>query len=184
MADKKISALTDGTTPATTDILPAARSGGTTVGLTWAELKAAAPGAEIHYKAITSPVNVASTTEATGTTIITADATTFDGAAVIAEFYTPTAITPAPASSYMVISLFESTTQIGRFTYIQAPGATGNVNQTGVPVLARIRFTPSAAAHTYTVTAHVSATTGTPSIQAGAIGPASGSPAYIRFTKV
>lgn len=41
MADSKISALTDGTTPASTDAAPFARSGGTTVKLTWAEMKAA-----------------------------------------------------------------------------------------------------------------------------------------------
>lgn len=38
MADKKISALTDGTTPASTDLIPVARSGGTTVQLAWSEL--------------------------------------------------------------------------------------------------------------------------------------------------
>lgn len=41
MSDSKISALTDGTTPAATDAFAAARSGGTTVKLTWAEILAA-----------------------------------------------------------------------------------------------------------------------------------------------
>jgi hypothetical protein len=53
----------------------------------------------------------------------------------------------------------------------------------GVPIIARYRFTPSAANHTYSIAAWVNSTTGTPVVGA-APGNSSGVPAYLRFTKV
>lgn len=179
MADSKISALTDGTTPATTDASPWARSGGTTVKLTWAEMKAAMPGSEIGYDQITSNVNIASTTEASGTTIITCAAHVFDGAAAMATFFTPIVFDGTSAGSTIVVSLFESSTQIGRL--VSAYVAAGGI---AVGVSGMLRFTPSAASHTYAVTAYVSSLTGTPSVTAGAGGTATYVPSFIRFTKV
>ena len=143
------------------------------------------PGFEIGYDQITSQVNVVSTTEATGTTVIAAAAHTFDGTAVMVEFFSYSVGTPVVASvnDFVIISLFEAATQIGRLAHV-------NLNEGSVAmglfasVCARYRFTPTAASHTYTVTAHTSSTTGTPFVGAGAAGTGVGVPAFVRFTKV
>lgn len=180
MADSKISALTDGTTPASTDAAPFARAGGTTVKLTWAEMYAAMPGREIGYDQITSNVTVASTTEASGTTVISCAAHTFDGAPVMARFVCGEAQVGGAASATMVVCLFEGGTEIGQMTVFYVSNNTPTMIQN---MAGEIRFTPSAGAHTYTVTAYK--TTGTTAIvYAGAAGVSTLVPAFIRFTKV
>lgn len=138
------------------------------------------PGHEFGYDAITSSVNVVSTTEATGTTIITCSAHTFDGAAVWAHFFSSQVQGPVSAGQKLVVSLFESSTQIGEMAIQNQPGT----NAVCTPVNGWLRFTPSNASHTYTVTAFVDSTTGTPFIGAGAGGTAAKAPAFIRFFKV
>lgn len=140
------------------------------------------PGFELNYTAITAPVNVASTTEATGTTIISPGAITFDGTAVLVHFFTPLITTPTAAVGNVVtVSLFESTTQIGRLCTVTT-SATADQNPTGASGF--LRFTPTAAAHTYTITAFASSTTGTPAIGAGAGSTGAYVAAFVRFTKV
>lgn len=131
-------------------------------------------GYEIHYKQITSSVVVSSTTEASGTTIITCDPTTFDGGLVIAHFYCPYLVTADPG---LFISLFEGATQITRFGVSSIPSGAGH----GHECSAFYRFTPTAGSHTYTVTGHRSTSNGT--VTAGAGGTAAYPPAFIRFTK-
>ncbi len=138
------------------------------------------PGQEIGYDQITGNVNIASTTEATGTTIITCAEHLFDGAPVIAEFFSPMIITGTVSGMEVIISLFESSTQIGRFGICQTPAAAAAF----FPWYSRYRFTPSAGRHTYTVTAFATNTTGTPSVQAGSGGTGAQMPAFVRFTKV
>lgn len=138
------------------------------------------PGYEVGYDQITSPVNIASTTEATGTTIITCSAHTFDGAAVMCEFFAPYISTPSTIVATVGISLFESTTEIALIDYI----ATGTMTNTiYLPAIGKIRFTPSAGSHTYLIKAFVSSTTGTPAVGAGSGGTGGVPPAYVRFTK-
>lgn len=182
MADSKISALTDGTTPATTDASPWARSGGTTVKLTWAELLAAMPGHEIGYDQITSPVNVASTTEATGTSIIAGSSYTFDGAPVICEFWAPHIYAGSASATFVVVSLFEGSTEITKLVQVSNPAQA--VNGPQLPAVGRYRFTPSAGAHTYKATAFATSTTGTPAVGAGVGSTGGEAPAFLRFTKV
>jgi hypothetical protein len=137
-------------------------------------------GTELGYDQITANVTVASTTEATGTTVITCAAHVFDGAAVIAEFFSPVVVPNVAAGGLVVVSLFESTTQIGRFGAVENTVVT--VAALDVPFYARIRFTPTAASHTYTVTAHQGNGNGT--VGAGAAGTGAYPPAFVRFTKV
>lgn len=195
MADTKISALTDGTTPATTDAAPFARSGGTTVKLTWAEMKAAMPAAEIGYDQVTtSSISIASTTEASPTTIIACASHTFDGAPVIVEFCAPAVstqtvtvlgagVTVTPKASFY---LFESTTEVTRLSVTAANmSLTGTTTGTLSLIMAcagKQRFTPSAGAHTYILAATVGSGTGT--VFSGAGGAATDAPTWIRFTKV
>lgn len=139
------------------------------------------PGFEIGYDQITSPVNVASTTEATGTTVITCGAHTFDGGLVLATFWCPFLTQGSNAGVSVTVSLFEGATQITR---LAVQSTAGTAIQAANPGTGMFRFTPTAASHTYTVTAFASSTTGTPQVGAGAGGTAAYAPAFIRFTKV
>lgn len=140
------------------------------------------PGYEIAYAQITAPVNIVSTTEATGTTIISSGSIVFDGAAVMAEFFAPSVLTDtASAGDSVIISLFEATTQIGRLVLVQTPSVSAGQS---ISASGRLRFTPSAGAHTYTVTAKTSSTTGTPKVNAGLGSTGDYVAAFIRFTKV
>jgi hypothetical protein len=136
------------------------------------------PGTEIGYDQIVSPVTVSSAAEATGTTVITCGAHTFDGSPVLVEFFAPQ-IQIAAAVDFVIVSLFEGATQIGRLA--DPRNNTAGVTQQ-VAVTGKLRFTPTAGSHTYTVTAFRNASNGT--IAAGPAGASQEVPAYIRFTKV
>jgi hypothetical protein len=145
-------------------------------------------GSEIGYDQITTGVNIVSTTEATGTTIIACAAHTFDGAPVMCEFSCDRIVLPlqtvANTSVYVIVSLFEGATQLTRLAvFVFGCNQTSN-NALQGPICGRYRFTPSAASHTYTITAMVSSTSGTPSVFAGSGGTAGEAPAFCRFTKV
>lgn len=141
------------------------------------------PGHEIGYTQITAPVSIVSTTEATGTTIISPGALTFDGGLVLVHFFAPYVTrSSSGVSTELTINLFESTTEITRFVPAFTD-ATANQNTSG-GVNGFYRFTPTAGSHTYTVTAWAQSTTGTPAVGAGAGGTTAFAPAFIRFTKV
>jgi hypothetical protein len=144
-----------------------------------AQLPAAAGGGEIAYAQITATVNIASTTDATGTLVIAPGAIVFDGGAVIMEFFAPFVQAPGAAAAYIIISLFEGATQIGRLGIVQNPAAVAFA----MPFNARRRFTPTAGSHTYTVTGHASQSTGG-QVGAGAGGTGAHVPAFVRFTRV
>ena len=135
------------------------------------------PGFEIGYDQITANVTVSATTESAGTSVIAAAAHTFDGGAVMAQFFTPIVATANAAGATVSVFLFEGATEIGRFGQVLTTSANMNMPYTGW-----LRFTPSAASHTYTVTAIQSGGNGT--IFAGAGGTNAYVPAFIRFTKV
>lgn len=140
------------------------------------------PGFEINYTQDTSVTNIVSTTEATGTTILSPGAITFDGTAVLLTVFIPDIRMPsAAAGNNMIISLFESSTQIGRLGVIITPSVTA---AEGTTFYGQYRFTPTAASHTYTITASVASTTGTPSCGGGAGGTGTPVPKFCRFTKV
>ena len=136
------------------------------------------PGFEVGYDEITAPVTVTSVTEATGTAVISCAAHTFDGAAVVAEFFAPSLVPAAGIGAAVVVCLFAGATQIGRLCVAISPVAA--VMQ--VPGAGSLRFTPTAAAHTYTVTAFQTGGNGT--VNAGASGTGAYVPASIRFVKV
>jgi hypothetical protein len=139
------------------------------------------PGQEIGYVQITASVNIVSTTEATGTTIITCAAHIFDGGPVLVEFFSGGITAPSPANSFLSVSLFEGGTQITELLSLRAAPLTGS---SFVPCIGKYRFTPTAGSHTYTITAYTSSTTGTPAVSSGAGGTATPNPTYVRFTKV
>lgn len=139
------------------------------------------PGFEIGYDQITAPVNVASTTQATPTTVISCAAHTFDGAAVLLTVYFPYLENGTAAAASVFFNLFESTTNLGVLGELGL--ATGTLQLLTTPV-AMFRFTPTVGSHTYTIAAWANSTTGTPQVGAGAGGTGNFMPAFARFTKV
>ena len=140
------------------------------------------PGFEIGYSQRTTNIAVASTTEASGTTILSPGALTFDGGAVLVEFFAPLVQTPSNAvAAIVIVSLFEGATQVSRLAAAETENTTTAV---AAVLTGKLRFTPTAASHTYTVTAFATSTTGTPTVIAGAGGTSTYPPAFVRFTKV
>jgi hypothetical protein len=139
------------------------------------------PGFEIGYTPITANVNIVSTTEATGTTIISPGALTFDGTLVLCEFSGIISVDTALGGDATIISLFEGATQITRLCQFISVSTT---TQQSVTVNGKFRFTPTAASHTYTITAFSTSATGTPKVNAGAGSTGGNPPAFVRFTKV
>lgn len=137
------------------------------------------PAYEFGHDAQASTVNIASTTEATGTTIIAGSAHTFDGGLVMAHFWAPSVYTGTAPSTYVIVSIFEGSTEIVAFgaVYISTTVSTGGVTSQGIqsPYQGWLRFTPSAGSHTYKITAMASSLTGTPAVAGGC---------FLRFTKV
>ncbi len=139
------------------------------------------PGFEVGYAQITTGVNLTDTSEATATALITCTAT-FDGGPVIVQAFSySVSMDTANVGDTIVFSLFEGSTQITRLW--NAKSATTTTNNR-VPMNAFYRFTPSAASHTFKLTATVTSTTGTPNMNAGSGGTAGAPPAFLRFTKV
>lgn len=135
-------------------------------------------GKELGYDQITASVTIASSTESSGTTVITCAAHTFPGTPVLATFFAPFLQGPSTSGGTAVICLFENTTEIGRLCRMSNPAAAADWN----PCVGMLRFTPTVGSHTYTVTAFSSNATG--SVGAGAGGTAGDNPAFIRFTQV
>lgn len=139
------------------------------------------PGFEINYTQITTTVNVSSTTEATPTTVISPGAITFDGTPVIVEFFCPGVVTDTNAATdQLFVCLFEGATEITRLAGCRTVVTAANAV---IPVRAAYRFTPTAASHTYTISAWAQGATAG-QIQAGAGGTGTLAPAFVRFTKV
>ena len=141
------------------------------------------PGYEIGYDQITSPVNITGTSLSAATTVIAGSAYTFDGSAVMVEAFSPEIVLPEATgpSGALVLVLFEGSTALAVLGAYTSPAT----SQSDYPFLARYRFMPSAASHTYSLKAWVGSTTGTPNVQAGAgTSGTTVTPAYLRFTKV
>src|SRR5207248_1900418 len=138
------------------------------------------PGFEIAYDQITSGVNVASTTEGTPTAIITGTTHTYENAPYIAEFFSPQVTDSSAASGTVTALLIADGSSIGRIAVSDSVTVTTQIIQA---LTGRLRFTPTAATHTYSISAFASSTTGTPAIGAGAGGSGVLAPAFIRITK-
>jgi hypothetical protein len=136
------------------------------------------PGFEIGYAEITTLTNITDTSEGTATALISSGSLAFDGAAVMCEFFG--LVRTGTASTTLVVCLFEGSTEITELAAVALAAAAQDV----FTLRASYRFTPSAANHTYKITAFVSSTTGTPRFNAGSGGTGGNPPAFLRFTKV
>lgn len=136
-------------------------------------------GFEVGYDQLTTTVNIASTTEATPTTIFTCAAHTFDGAAVWLDVFGY--LTTSSVATVHQIVLFESTTEVTRLAAQSLAAAAIDI----FPIRTAYRFTPTAGAHTYIIAAFTNNSTGTQANFGGGTGSgANAPPAFARFTKV
>jgi hypothetical protein len=129
---------------------------------------------EVNYTPLTSNVSVTSTTEG-GVAVVSSGAITYENVPHLIEFYAPVLV--APASGNLIISLYDSTTQVGRIGLVSATAT--NVPGSVMPA----RITPTAASHTFQIKAHLSIA-GTGTIQAGTGGAATNMPGWIRIRRV
>jgi hypothetical protein len=139
-------------------------------------------GVELNYTQITSSVTVTSTTEATGTSVFAPAAVVFDGQPVLVTMWFPeVSLSPAAQADAVFLNLFEGATQIGRLGLWKASAA-ADTRWGGATIL--FRFSPSAASHTYTVTAFKTAAGDAAGFNCGAGGTGTEVPAFFRITKV
>lgn len=175
MADAKISALTDGSPVALTDLLVIAR-GASDYKLKVGDLY---KGAELDYVEVTSNTTVTATTDGNsqGTALIDGNAVTYDGSTRIKiECWFPVVEINEPNVGH--INLYDGTTDLGRLILVGVGAGTGTIDFTAYGV----RFlTPSAAAHTYHIRGWKSA--GTMTVYGGAGGASTNVPGWYRITK-
>ena len=149
------------------------RSAGAAAANTWAF----PPGHEFDYVEKTSDTSITATSAATANTIVTGNAVTYDGSTpVIIEFFTPAINTEPTGGSLCFVVLYDGT-GIGTLAIQRTPASANDDKAAYV----RRRLTPSAASHTYSIRAYVSA--GTSNVSAGAGGVGVTMPAFIRITK-
>jgi hypothetical protein len=120
------------------------------------------------------------TTEATAVSCVSAGAVTFDGVTpVIIEYYCPDISNASAATIEVFMALYDGANSIGWTMDANFPATNGYKNG---PIYWRRRLTPSAAAHTYSCRAWVSAAAGV-NVQGGAGGSGNRMPQYIKITK-
>ena len=134
---------------------------------------------ELDYVQITSAASITASVEASANTVVTGSAVTYDGStSIVVEFYAPVITPNAGAAENINIWLFDGSSSIGLMGQFTA--ATSATYRD--PVHMTRRLTPSAAAHTYSIRATVTAG-GTGTVQAGAGGSGAYMPAFIRITR-
>ena len=137
-------------------------------------------GHEMDYVQITSAVAITATTEAGANTVVTGSAVTYDGSTtVMIDFFSYASYTDNVANGELYLYLYDGATSLG-FIGVMRAETTNRANQA---ICAHRRLTPSAAAHTYSIRASISAA-GDGQVGAGAGGAGNGVPAFIRITKV
>ena len=110
------------------------------------------PSYEFAYAQVTSNTVVLVAVEASAQTLFSLPATGFDGGLVWIEFGCPFANpSGGVGASSVVVSLWEGASEIGRLAVIENDTATAGE---AVSLIGKIRLTPTAASHTYTVKAN------------------------------
>jgi hypothetical protein len=146
----------------------------------WAVQPTLITGDELGYAALTAPVTITSTAEATPTDVITAPTQTFDGSTpALIEFFSVLAQTTAGSNLTLIFQLWDGATCLGRLGYIFAGSS-----QTGLPIRLMHRFIPSAGAHTFKITAFANASGATVYGGPGGAAPGTYMPGYVRILRV
>lgn len=154
------------------------RSAGAAAANAWAY----PPGYEFDYVQITSPVAVTALPAGTPDVCITGNAVTYDGATIVRiEVFSPSSYADNTALGELYLYLFDGATSIGLIAVMRSE-TTNRANQ---DIYGVRRLTPSNAAHTYSVRATQSVTSGDAQFGAGAGGTGQTNfPAFMRITKV
>ena len=137
---------------------------------------------EYDYVEATSPVTVSSTSEGSGTTIVSGTAVSYDGSTRICiSFSCPYVSIAATTAQNVVINVYDGATAIARIVNIQYNDSGSNA--LFVPVHREYFITPTNGSHTYSIRAWKTAAGATVSIGAGASGATAYTPAFMRITK-
>ena len=140
------------------------------------------PGHEFDYAEKTSDTNITATTEGTADTIVTANAVTYDGSTAIYVEACGAMQGPAISSPGMQVYLYDGASSIGIIASFAGPGVlSATITAIKIPFSTRVRLTPSAASHTYSLRAITSS--GTALAKAGTGGAGTLPPFYIRQYK-
>lgn len=134
------------------------------------------PGAELAYVEFTADVTITAVTPGTAQDVVSSGAVTYDGTAVIIEFFCPSA--EIVLAGNLIGYLQDGATELGALGIIKE-AATGP--GLGNAFLTRRKLTPSAGSHTYKVTGYKSSTTAV--FHANSGGSGNYLPGYIRVTK-
>jgi len=136
---------------------------------------------ELDSVEFTAPVTVSATADPL-TTIVTGSSVAYDGStAIIIEFGAPYIDTPAGmAGDLLILALYDGSTQ-GRYIARWASATTASERH---PVYVRLRLTPSAASHTYSIRGQVTNAARTATVGAGAGTGTTAMPGFIRITRV
>ena len=132
---------------------------------------------QLDYAQITAnTATITATTEGTATAVITGNSVTYDGSAVMVNFWAPKVTVPAATTTVTYVVLRDSTVVGQVFGGSVTAAGAGGFNYVSV------KDTPSAGAHTYKVTAFAGAAGGI-IVNAGAGGSGNLVPAYLRVTR-
>jgi hypothetical protein len=146
-----------------------------TLGLKWGSAPAAQ---EFDYVEKTAPMNITSTSTTTPDTFITGSSVTYDGSTrVVIEFFAPSIIGPTSSAGFVIVTLWDGATGLGRLLVVRSETVTG----AWTVCYAKRFLTPSAGSHQYFVKARV--TTGTGQITAGVGGTDTELAAFLRITR-
>lgn len=136
----------------------------------------ALPGYQLAYVEFTSPVTVNASSEATAVDVVSSGSVAYDGTPVLIQFFSPQVL--IGTTDRVTVVLQDGATLLGTMgvTVFNTAAAT-----MGNPMLLARKLTPSAASHTYKVTAFRTTNNGT--INAGSAGTGTYVPGFIRVTK-
>lgn len=138
----------------------------------------AMPGEELAYNQITASVNVSATSSAGAALVVEGTSRTYDGSAILVDFYTTIAQAPGAIQQGLVIELWDAGTAQGIFAEVYNNVVTYGL---GASVFVRRRLIPTAGTHNYRIAAWVHGGAGT--VYAGTGTGGGFMPAYIRVIR-
>jgi hypothetical protein len=137
----------------------------------------AMPGEELAYSQATAQVSITGVSAAGPNLVCEGVSRSYDGSPVIIEFYCGALASPAVAGGFVCINLWDASTDIGQFAFMQTAAAAQTIGQ----IHAVRRLTPTAGTHNYRIAGWCSGAGGTAYAGAGGIGV--WSPMFVRVIR-
>ena len=139
------------------------------------------PAYEFDYVQKTSNTTISASSEGTANTIVTGASVIYDGATtVMVKFFTPQIQLPSTTGATLLIGIWDNGTVLG---YLTAPTAINASNDVYGGFEGEARFTPTNAAHQYSIRAYITAGA-SGLISGGAGGAGTFFPCFMRVVKV